>query len=101
MGTSTSQVPQPHLRIRCSSQGDLCKSGEVRYYGGTGPKFCMFHKRGLLPLPPVEHTKLRSCTCTSVHESVALKKVQISAGSEIRVKKYVYSKVSSSGHLYY
>ena len=31
-------------------------------YGGTAPKFCMFHKRGLLPLPPVEHTKLRSCT---------------------------------------
>ena len=31
-------------------------------YGGTAPKFCTFHKRGLLPLPPVEHTKLRSCT---------------------------------------
>ena len=31
-------------------------------YGGTGPKFCMFHKRGLQPLPPVEHTKLRSST---------------------------------------
>ena len=31
-------------------------------YGGTAPKFCMFHKRGLLHLPPVEHTKLSSCT---------------------------------------
>ena len=28
-------------------------------YGGTAPKFCMFHKAGWLPLPPVEHTKLR------------------------------------------
>jgi len=32
-------------------------------YGGTAPKFCRFHRRGLLPLPPVEHTKLRNCTC--------------------------------------
>ena len=29
-------------------------------YGGTAPKFCMFHKRGLLLLHPVEHTILRS-----------------------------------------
>jgi len=28
--------------------------------GGSAPEFCMFHKRGLLPLPPVEHTKPRS-----------------------------------------
>ena len=34
----------------------------IQHYRGTGPKFCMFHKRGLLPLPPVEQTKLRSCT---------------------------------------
>ncbi|PUU84178.1 hypothetical protein B9Z19DRAFT_1070749 [Tuber borchii] len=31
-------------------------------YGGTAPKFCMFYKRGLLPLPPVEHTELRGYT---------------------------------------
>ena len=35
--------------------------GELQY-GGTAPKFCMFHKGGLLPLPPVEHRKLRSYT---------------------------------------
>jgi len=29
---------------------------------GTAPKVCMFHKRVLLSLRPVEHTKLRSCT---------------------------------------
>ena len=28
----------------------------------TVHKFCMFHKRGWLPLPPVEHTKPRGCT---------------------------------------
>ena len=37
-------------------------------YGGTAHKFCMFHKRGLLPLPPVEHTKLRSCTSTGLSD---------------------------------
>ena len=33
-------------------------------YGGTGHKFCTcrFHKRGLLPSPPVEPTKLMPCT---------------------------------------
>ena len=31
-------------------------------YGGTAPKFCMFHKRGPPPLHPVEHSKLRSYT---------------------------------------
>jgi len=36
--------------------------GRLVNYGGTAPKFCMFHKRCCLPLPPVEHTKLRSCT---------------------------------------
>jgi len=33
-----------------------------RVYGGTAPKFCTFHKRVLLALRPVEHTKLRSYT---------------------------------------
>ena len=37
-------------------------------YGGTrtAPKFCMFHKRDCLPLPPVEHTKLRSYTSVDI-----------------------------------
>ena len=35
-------------------------------YGGTAPRFCMFHKLELLPLRPVEHTKLRSCTSVSL-----------------------------------
>ena len=46
--------------------GFLLRGGEragcMAIYGGTAPKFCMFHKRGFFPLSPVEHTKLRSCT---------------------------------------
>ena len=38
------------------------RQGPGVLYRGTAPKFCMFHKRDLLPLPLVEHTKLRSCT---------------------------------------
>ena len=37
-------------------------------YGGVAPKFCMFHKLELLPLRPVEHTKLRSCTSVEVDD---------------------------------
>jgi len=37
-------------------------------YGGTAPKFRMFHKRGLLLLHLVEHTKLRSCTSVSTRQ---------------------------------
>ena len=45
------------------SRVSVMKNGMVQdVYGGTAPKFCMFHKRGLLPLLPVEHTKLRSWT---------------------------------------
>jgi len=47
---------QPHSGIRATT------SYIYRIYGGTAPKCCMFHKRSLLPLPSVEHTKLRSCT---------------------------------------
>ena len=41
-------------------------------YGGTAPKYCMFHKRGWLPLPPVEHTKLGSCTSVGLYISIAI-----------------------------
>jgi len=34
------------------------------------PKFCRFHKRGLLSLPLVEHTKLRSYLCSKLHFAV-------------------------------
>jgi len=37
-----------------------------RYRGGTASKVCMFHKRGLLTLPPMEHMKPRSCTSVLV-----------------------------------
>ena len=33
-----------------------------RFYGGTGHKFCRFHKEGLLPSPPEQPTKLMPCT---------------------------------------
>ena len=36
--------------------------------GGTGPKFCRFHKRGLLSSPPVEPTKLMPSTSVVVSE---------------------------------
>ena len=52
-----------------------------RHYGGKMPKFCIFHKRGWLPLSSVEHTKLRSCTsvgeryrfCGNISDSILSK----------------------------
>jgi len=44
----------------------------VRKYGGTAPKFCRFHKTEVLPLPPVEHTKLGSCTENKITRQVYL-----------------------------
>ena len=40
----------------------LGASNIATLYGGTALKYCMFHKRGWLPLSSAEHTKLRSCT---------------------------------------
>ena len=40
----------------------FAKTGRCLRRYNTAPMFCMFYKRGLLPLHPVEHTKLRSCT---------------------------------------
>jgi len=45
----------PHPYRTPPADGCRHPCGEEEY-GGTAPKFCMFHKRGLLPLPPVEHT---------------------------------------------
>lgn len=36
------------------------------FVGGTAPEFCMLYKRGLLPLPPAEYIKLRSCTSVDI-----------------------------------
>jgi len=43
-----------------------CIPTSTGLYGGTAPKFCMFHKRVFLALRPVEHTKLRSYTSVRV-----------------------------------
>ena len=37
-------------------------------YGGTAPSFCIFHKRGLLPLPLWNIHKLRCCTSEGMAE---------------------------------
>ena len=62
-----------------TSKGQEGVPNRAALYGGTstGPKFCMFHKRGLLPLSPVEHTKLRSCT--SVEEIELPKETKLRA----------------------
>jgi len=52
---------------QCTGRQDCCRG----FYGGTGPNFCRFHKRGLLGLRPVEHTKLRSHTSIVVGRSLA------------------------------
>ena len=45
---------------------EACDTLASRISGGTTPKFCMFHKRVLLPFDPVEHAKLRGCTSVSL-----------------------------------
>ena len=79
---STGTKLRSHIRspTRCNSSAFYARSERgfhtisatgipcFTHYGATAPKFCMFHKRSLLPLPSVERTKLRSCTVRS-HES--------------------------------
>jgi len=49
--------------VYSGNQGECERIGEgIPAHGGTAPKFCRFYKLGFLPLPFVEHTKLRSCT---------------------------------------
>jgi len=58
-------VPARKLRTATSTRCRTAAPAPNRYHRvcrGTAPKFCMFYKRGLLLLHPVEHTKLRSCT---------------------------------------
>ena len=56
----TVRVPVIMSGTHPSQPGEL---GSVQYaYGGTGPKFCRFHKRGPPSPPPVEPTKLKACT---------------------------------------
>ena len=53
--------PLENYRLR-NSLFVKAKAGSVgtsvlseRHYGGTAPKYCMFHKRGWLPLSSVEY----------------------------------------------
>ena len=56
------KVAEPQHRATVYGRCGICMSHRSMGYGGTAPKFCMFHKRDFLPLPPVERTKLRSYT---------------------------------------
>ena len=61
--------PSPGIHLPVSACGKLYSSrrwSKSISGGGIAPKFCMFHKRGFLPLSPVKHTKLRSCTSVIV-----------------------------------
>jgi len=58
-------------------------------YGGTGPKFCRFHKRGLLGLRPVEHTKLRSHTSVRRARQLNVRYSSTSDFIKLMILKYI------------
>ena len=59
--------------------------------GGTGPKFCRFHKRGPPSPLPVESTKLRACTSEIRIQIFGLFVLGTCAGRARLNKKYAYS----------